>query len=135
MLRIKGLGDLEADIMDRLWSHGAPVTVRQVLDVLLVDRALAYTTVMTVMDNLHRKEWLVREMTGRAWVYRPASTREQYSAVLMEQALAHSSDQVATLVHFVDLMSDSDGDALRQALKTARARDTRARNETSRQAR
>lgn len=135
MLRIRGLGDLEADIMDRVWTYGEPVTVRQVMDMLLADKPLAYTTVMTVMDNLHRKDWLVREMTGRAWVYRAASSREQYSATLMEQALAHSSDQAATLVHFVELMSDTDEDALRQALKTAKAKETRARNATSRQAR
>jgi len=45
---------------------------------------LAYTTVMTVMNNLHKKEWLRREMVARAWVYSPVATLEQCSARLME---------------------------------------------------
>lgn len=126
MLRVKGFGDLEAEIMDRLWSRGEPATVREVLELLRADRELAYTTVMTVMDNLHRKGWLQREMHNRAWLYRPASTREQYSASLMEQALAHSTDQLATLVHFVETMSEAEEGALRQALKKAKAKAVRA---------
>jgi predicted transcriptional regulator len=37
------------------------------VDDLLEDRALAFTTVITVMDNLYRKGWLRRERDGRAW--------------------------------------------------------------------
>ncbi len=44
--------------------------VREMVEDLHNDRALAYTTVMTVMENLHRKGWLRRERDGRAWRYR-----------------------------------------------------------------
>jgi hypothetical protein len=36
-------------------------TVREVYESLREKRAIAYTTVMTVMDNLHKKGWLRRE--------------------------------------------------------------------------
>ena len=121
MLRVKGLGDLEAEVMERMWTLGQPMTVRDVLADLNTSKDLAYTTVMTVMDNLHRKGWLVREMVNRAYVYAPATTREQYSAQLMESALTASSDSSATLVHFVSAMGPDELAALQAALKAAKA--------------
>src|SRR5206468_2997778 len=60
---MRRFGELEAVIMDRLWERGRPALVREMVEDLREDRALAYTTVMTVMDNLYRKGWLRR---GRA---------------------------------------------------------------------
>ena len=54
---MRRFGELEAVIMDRLWEWGRPALVREVVDDLHGDRPLAYTTVMTVMENLHRKGW------------------------------------------------------------------------------
>ena len=121
MLRVKGLGELEAEVMDRIWDLGRPLTVREVLDDLSGSRPLAYTTVMTVLDNLHRKSWLVREMVNRAYVYTPTMSREQHSAQLMESALSASSDATATLVHFVASMGPDELETLSAALKKANA--------------
>lgn len=121
MLRVKGLGDLEADVMESMWRLARPLTVREVLAEVNVKRTLAYTTVMTVMDNLHRKGWLVREMVSRAYVYSAAATREQYSAQMMESALSASSDSNATLVHFVAAMNEDEIAALQAALRKAKA--------------
>ena len=71
---MRQFGELEAVIMDRLWQSGRSVLVREVLDDLRKDRPLAYTTVMTVMENLHRKGWLRRYRDGRAWRYEPADS-------------------------------------------------------------
>jgi predicted transcriptional regulator len=125
VLRVRGLGDLEAEVMDRMWTLARPLTVRDVLADLHTRRELAYTTVMTVMDNLHRKGWLVREMVSRAYLYTPATTREQYSAQMMESALAASSDSTATLVHFVRGMSADELRSLQQALVDAQAATSR----------
>ena len=127
MSRLRSFGELEAEIMDHLWSRDSPATVRDVLESVRAKREIAYTTVMTVMDNLHRKGWLSREKRGRAWLYTPAASREHYSASLMEQALAHSSDRVATLVHFVATIGADEEDALRQALRAARTKTARSR--------
>jgi predicted transcriptional regulator len=48
---MRQLGELEAVIMDRLWVWGRPVLVREVVEDLRPSRPLAYTTVMTVMEN------------------------------------------------------------------------------------
>jgi predicted transcriptional regulator len=113
---MRGLGELEAVIMDVLWRWDRPATVRDVLEHLRTGRTIAYTTVMTVMDNLHRKGWLQRERDGRAYRYEPVASREQYSAELMREALGDSDDRTATLVHFVAHMDPAESAALRAAL-------------------
>jgi predicted transcriptional regulator len=102
--------------MDRMWAANGPVSVREVLDDLRGDRTLAYTTVMTVMDNLYRKGWLTREREGRAYRYRPSASREVHAARLMSQAFTEGGDPAATLVHFIEAMSPDETAALRQAL-------------------
>jgi predicted transcriptional regulator len=119
---MRQLGELEAVIMDRLWQWGRPAPVRDVLDDLRKDRPLAYTTVMTVMENLHRKGWLRRHRDGRAWRYEPASSRSGYTAALMSDALATSTDRRNALAHFVLQMSPHDAALLQQALDQVRPR-------------
>jgi predicted transcriptional regulator len=75
-----GLGELEAEVMAALWENAQPITVRHTLTAL--HRPAAYTTVMTVMDNLHRKGLLTRERHRRAYHYRPVWGREEYTARL-----------------------------------------------------
>jgi predicted transcriptional regulator len=113
---MRRFGEPEAVIMDRLWAQGRPVLVREMAEDLHGDRPLAYTTVMTVLDNLHRKGWLRRERDGRARRYEPAGSRSGYTAALMTDALATSSDRRTALAHFVLQMSPREAALLREAL-------------------
>lgn len=115
---MRGFGELEAKIMDRLWTRDKPATVREILEELRAGRrVIAYTTVMTVMDNLHTKGWLQRERDGRAYRYRPSESREHYVAELMRDALTTSTDHAAALVRFTEQLSDDESVALRAALR------------------
>ena len=114
---MRGFGELEATIMDRMWSRGGSATVRDVYEELRAGRDIAYTTVMTVMDNLHRKGWLDRERDGRAWRYRPTTSREEYAADLMREALGHTSDPTTAFAHFLSGISEEDSHALRSAMR------------------
>jgi predicted transcriptional regulator len=116
---MRQLGDLEAVIMDRLWEWGRPALVREMVDALHEDRPLAYTTVMTVMENLYRKGWLRRERDGRAWRYEPTGSRSGYTAALMNEALGTSADRRTALAHFALQMSPHDAVLLREALDQA----------------
>jgi predicted transcriptional regulator len=117
---MRPFGELEATIMRELWDRAEPATVRDVLASLNTSRKLAYTTVMTVMDNLHRKGQLTREMSGRAWLYRPVRSRAEHAAALLQDVLAESGDRQEVLMHFVaDLDSDSVAQ-LRSAVEAAR---------------
>ncbi|WP_262056482.1 BlaI/MecI/CopY family transcriptional regulator [Streptomyces sp. STR69] len=114
---MRRLGNLEAEIMDRLWTWSRPATVREVVDDLNKTRPVAYTTVMTVTNILHSKGWLLRDKQGRAWLYTPVRSREAYAAALMENGLGESKDRSAALVHFVESMSEDEVAALREALR------------------
>jgi len=114
---VRELGQLEAAVMDRLWAWDRPVLVREVLEDLRRDREIAYTTVMTVMEHLHRKGLLDRERDGRAYRYTPAQTREEHDAATMEEVLASSADRSATLMDFVQHIDDEEVAALRSALE------------------
>lgn len=117
---MRQLGQLEAVVMDRLWAWDRPALVREVLEDLQRDREIAYTTVMTVMENLHRKGLLGRERDGRAYRYAPEQSREEHIAAMMEEVLATSSDPSATLMHFVQHMDDSELAALGAVLDERR---------------
>ena len=116
---MRRLGELEAVIMDRLWEWGRPALVRDVVAELGKARPLAYTTVMTVMENLYRKGGLRRERDGRAWRYEPTGSRSGYTAALMSDALATSTDRRTALAHFALQMSPHDAAVLREALDQA----------------
>ena len=116
-MAIRQLGELEAAVMDRVWKRARPVVVRDILEDLSPERPLAYTTVMTVMDKLHRKGWLRRESRGRAYVYEAVASRESHTARLMRDAWATSDNQAAAFVHFLEQLSEEEARALRAALE------------------
>jgi predicted transcriptional regulator len=68
-------GELEQAVMDILWARSEPLSVRDVHELLSAERDLAYTTVMTVLDRLAKKGLVLRNLDGRAWLYRPAKSR------------------------------------------------------------
>ncbi len=114
---MRQMGQLEAAVMDRLWSWDHSANVRDVLEDLQRDRTIAYTTVMTVMDNLYQKGFLTRELDGRAYRYSTAESREQYTARIMEEVLSSSSDPGATLLHFVERIPATELSRLKAALQ------------------
>ncbi len=61
--------------MKTIWALGQG-TVKQVHRDLASRRPLAYTTVLTVLDRLHRKGVVRRKRMGKAHLYRPAYFRE-----------------------------------------------------------
>jgi predicted transcriptional regulator len=69
------LGRLELSLMQILWSRGES-NVREVVNVL--DRPLAYTTVMTTLDRLYKKGLLDRHKQDRAFIYFPRFTRQEW---------------------------------------------------------
>jgi predicted transcriptional regulator len=111
------LGDLEVQVMRRIWARHGPVTVRDVLGDLQQDRDIAYTTVMTVMGNLEKKGWLRRHAEGRAYRYEPLVSAEEYSAGLMRQALEASTDRPAVLMHFMQELSADEARTLEEAYR------------------
>jgi predicted transcriptional regulator len=119
---VSKFGELEAAVMDRMWNTDAARSVRDVMEELQRERTVAYTTVMTVMERLFRKGMLTRVEDGRAYFYSPAQSRADYTAGLMADTLASSTDKAATLVHFADRVSAGEAKQLIKALADRSAR-------------
>lgn len=81
------LTPLELEIMKVLWDLG-PSSVQAVQEKLPADRQLAYNTVQTMLNVLHRKEKVKREIQGRAFLYEPTVSRPQ-AARLAASDLVH----------------------------------------------
>ncbi|RAV18384.1 BlaI/MecI/CopY family transcriptional regulator [Mycolicibacterium sp. GF69] len=116
-MTIRGFGELEAVVMDELWSRSEPATVRSVHDELVAQRQIAYTTVMSTMDNLFRKGWLLRDKVGLAYRYRPTMSREEHSAKLMRTVFESGGDSELILNFFLEQVSEDDSAKMRQALR------------------
>jgi len=67
---------LELECLKALWGMGEG-TVRDVRDVMVGNRNLAYTTVMTVLDRLEKRGGVSRRKQGRSFVYVPRLSRDE----------------------------------------------------------
>jgi predicted transcriptional regulator len=113
------LGDLERAVMDHLWSTPEPQTVRQVHEALSARRELAYTTVMTVLQRLAKKNLVSQLRDDRAHRYAAMRGRDELVAGLMVDALDQVADvgsRQAALMHFVERVGADEAEALRRAL-------------------
>ncbi len=81
--KVTRLGELEAEIMGVVWEKGK-ATVQDVRDALGPRRALAYTTIMTVMSRLAEKGVLKRQKDGRAYYYTPVGSQEKVAGSLLQ---------------------------------------------------
>lgn len=123
----KALTPLEALIMNVVWNAGE-VTVRQVQDALKPQRELAYTSVLTMMQVLERKNFVASRREGRANVYRATVTRAHFglrSAVDIVNSFFAGSVP-AMLAHFADSdrLSEEDLRKLQRIVDRARQRST-----------
>jgi predicted transcriptional regulator len=73
------LGELQRRVLEVLWAMRA-ASVQEVLDEMSGDRPLAYTTILTTLQNLERAGWVTHERRGRAHVYTPTRSRSQAGA-------------------------------------------------------
>lgn len=100
------LGELETVVIEVLWRE-PDLTVNQVEERLLRRREIAHTTVLTTLDRMHRKGYLTREKQGKAFVYAPRYTREEFERGLAQEVLGALLGQFTqpALSTFVDLIA------------------------------
>ena len=124
-------GTLEIRVLEALWERAQPQSVR---DLMPVFESVAYTTLMTTLDRLHRKGVLLRQKAGRAFVYRHRYTREALLAGLAGEALesvfgARATELKPILSFFVEKVSREDRDALAALEKLVEERRRASRSE------
>lgn len=73
-----GLGELEGLVLDRLWEDGELATPA-VHEAVGRPRGLAYTTILTVLQRLHKKGLVVRREQGKSHTYAAALARAEFA--------------------------------------------------------
>jgi predicted transcriptional regulator len=87
------LFDLEADVMEIVWSQGwQSFSVGEVQQRLQAERQIAYTTVMTTVSRLHDKGLLGRERDGKRYLYRPLMSRGEFLKSMAREVLGSLLD-------------------------------------------
>ncbi|MDX2033074.1 MAG: BlaI/MecI/CopY family transcriptional regulator [Blastocatellia bacterium] len=113
---IPGLGPLEQRVMRLVWRTGE-VSVRDVYQQL--GETLAYTTLMTTLDRLHKKGLLERRKEGRAFFYAsrvsPKEFERSITRSLIDRLLGRGALGVEpVLACIVDAVSDRDRELLNE---------------------
>ena len=99
------LGELQRAVIEVVWELGE-ATVHQVRTQLRRKKRLAYTTVLTAMQNLERAGWLRHRSEGKSYVYVPTRTREEAGANSVRKFVERMFDGDALLM-FQHLMRQS----------------------------
>jgi predicted transcriptional regulator len=114
------LGELERSVMELLWSTDAALTANDLRDALAVGadagRAVATTTVLTVLSRLERKGFVSRTREVRPHRYRALLSREEHTAELMHEVLDRTTDRDAALARFVGTATAGEAATLRRLL-------------------
>jgi predicted transcriptional regulator len=108
------LGKLERQVLNETWQRGE-VSVRDIH--LAFDEAIAYTTLMTTLDRLYKKRLLDRRKDGRAFLYSPAFSPEEFEhgirADVIDSLFEHGADGIQpVLACIVDTVSERDRELL-----------------------
>jgi predicted transcriptional regulator len=110
----QALGKLERAVLNEIWRR-EEVSVREVY--LAFGESIAYTTVMTTLDRLFKKNLLTRRKDKRAFVYLPAVSQDEFEQGIWEDVidglLDHEGDQVQPILAcIVDAVSERDRELL-----------------------
>lgn len=101
----KVLGDLEAEIMEFIWTRPADTgtMVRDVFETLYTRRRIAYTTVMNTMTRLAKKNLLRVEKEDQAYIYYPNFTEQEFVSRfvgrILEDLFVSFSDATLERIH------------------------------------
>jgi len=89
------LTSAEAEIMRVVWDAGNPVTVRDVYETLREQKRIAYTTVMSIMNILTKKGFLIQDKSSTAYVYSAAVTATEVAGNILDSVITKVLDGAA----------------------------------------
>jgi predicted transcriptional regulator len=120
---IPALHELESRVMDELWTLGE-ATVREVMRAVNAGapRELAYTTIMTTLQRLYRKQVVDRRREGKTDIYSPRWSREEHRSARARAEVAALVDQYGdeALVHFTRQVGQLDAKTRAKLRRLAR---------------
>ena len=131
---ISSLGKLERETMKEVWQRDE-VSVRDVFDAF--DKNVAYTTVMTTLDRLFKKNLLKRRKAGKAYMYSTRFSLAELELEMTEDVIgsllnAGTENIEPVLACIVDAVSDRDRELLDQLERLVQQKRLELENEEKR---
>jgi len=129
------LGPLERRLLEAVWDRGN-ATVRELLEG--GDTNLAYTTLMTTLDRLYKKNLLLRRAEGRAYRYTPRFTREEFrreeAGNAFREMLNAAPASSLPLSYLVEIVSEHDAELLDDLSRMVESKRRKLRSGSERRA-
>jgi len=120
----KGMGalsdELELPLMEILWTNG-PRKGRELYDLIRLEKNIAYTTALTVLDRLSKKGFIKKDGQSGVILFSPRVSREAYTGAitgsLVQKAFSMSPDMaISAFADHFSKMTESDRDKLEELL-------------------
>lgn len=117
------LGELEKRVMAVFWNSGEsrPLSVREALERVNTTQrsSYAYNTILTVITHLFEKKLLKRRSSGKAFVYFPTCSKNDFIARTSSSLFSQMEKEYGALAvaHFVRYMDTVDPKILEEARK------------------
>lgn len=115
------LGDTEMEILNVVWELKS-ATVSHVHERILTVRPVAYTTIMTVMQNLTKKGFLIADKSGVSYVYSaaidPVDVRKTLLSHLMNKVFRGSPTALVQTLATTESLSEEERAALKAFIQT-----------------
>lgn len=108
-------GELEADVLQALWSLDRPATPSEVIDQMGTD--LAYTSIATILGRLCDKGLATRVRSGRAFRYAPTRSEADLTAERLRDVLDAAADRRSALAGFALGLDPADAAHLAELLR------------------
>ncbi|MBA2493525.1 MAG: BlaI/MecI/CopY family transcriptional regulator [Acidobacteria bacterium] len=125
------LGELEREVMEEIWRRGE-TSVREIHAAF--DERAAYTTLMTTLDRLHKKGLLERRKDGRAFLYAPRISREDFTHSVAKDVIDGLLGQTdgetnPILVCIIDAVGERDSELLDELEKLLKEKRRKLKSE------
>jgi predicted transcriptional regulator len=124
------LGKLERQVLDETWQR-REVSVRDIYRAF--GESIAYTTLMTTLDRLYKKRLLDRRKAGRAFLYSPACSPQEFTegirADFVDSLLEPGAGGIQpVLACIVDTVSEHDRELLDELERLVKQKKRQLRN-------
>lgn len=103
------IGSLELEILETLWlCHKA--SGKEIFEAIKRRRAIALTTVLTVLERLTKKGFVKRVMGESVYIYHPVQSRDEFAALVSHDVLKGIMEISASgaCASFVDTLANID---------------------------
>lgn len=105
----KSLGPLEQEIMNELWKHGT-LSGKEIFEGVKRQRVIALTTVLTVVERLHKKGLVRKTRSATVYLFSPVYSKEEFARKVSAEALREIFQLSANgaFASFVDAVAERD---------------------------